>query len=146
MVPTFMKSLEAMVKIDPSYFYGSASMLRAKMYLKTPPFPLSVGDMDNALESLEIARRYQEKHYAFYYIIRAEAEHLQGDTKKALQTLSTFHTQIDVRNNAEQFTLDMAQADGAKFAKALQDGSYDKYRFDPFMQPLGSFRQMLMAK
>lgn len=145
-VPEFLEVLDRSIDMDESYFYGMGLMLMAKMYLKLPRFPVSKGDPKKALVYLERARPYQEKKYAFFYNVLAEAELLSGNREKALEILSTFEDKVEVSTKAERFTLDLAIHDAALFKKVIQDGTYDQYLFDPFLQPIDDFRGFVLSQ
>lgn len=146
MIPDFLAQLERSIKMDESYFYGMGLMLMAKMYLKLPVFPVSMGDPAKAHAYLNLARPYQEHSYAFFYNVLAEAQLIAGEEQKALATLDSFADTITATTKAEQFTLDLAIHDAAQFRKVIKDGTYDKYMFDPFLVPIEDFRGFVLAQ
>ena len=78
-------------------------------------------------------------------MIKAEAEFLLGDKKQALKTLNTFKSKIQVKTKVEQFTLDLALSDAALYKKVILDGTYNKYEFDPFLQPIDSLKETVLS-
>lgn len=135
LVPEFIKRLKRVEEAAPRYFYGSASLLLAKMYIKLPPFPLSLGNLPLGMEYLEKARPYQEKRYALWYVVKAEGEYLLYGKEKAFATLAGLAEVCPV-DVTTRYTYEMAMYLSERFREAVESGTYDKYLWDPLLEPI----------
>jgi len=134
-VPEFIKRLKKVEESAPSYFYGSSALLLAKMYIKLPPFPLSLGNISMGMEYLEKARPYQERTYALWYVVKAEGEYLLYGKERAYATLDQLREVCPV-DVTTRYTYEMAIYLSERFREAIETGSYDKYLWDPLLEPI----------
>ncbi|RMF12723.1 MAG: hypothetical protein D6761_12265 [Candidatus Dadabacteria bacterium] len=136
LIPEYQKHLERAAAMDETYFYASPLIGLAKLYVKAPRFPVSVGNLDRGLEYLEKARPYQEKHFAIWYVFKAEADYLKtGDTAQAIRWLDAMRSVRPV-DSATQYALEMSIQDGVSLRKAISGGDYNKFKWDPLLTPL----------
>ncbi|MCX7825273.1 MAG: tetratricopeptide repeat protein [Verrucomicrobiae bacterium] len=68
MVKPMLKELKIVDDLDSSYDYGGPDRVRGLIYLNAPPWPTSVGDIEEAIDLLEDAAeehpKYPENHLA----------------------------------------------------------------------------------
>lgn len=149
MLPEFERRLTQVEEIQPDFFYGSAHLLKAKMYTKVPPFPVSIGNMQKGYEYLEKARPYQEGTYAIWYLVLAEAEYLtkrreEGPEKgreAAFAVLDRIESEVCPVDVTTRYTYEMAAYVAGKFREAVAPGGkYDKYTWDPLLEPITELR------
>jgi len=133
-VPIYEGRLRWIAENDPSFFYGGAFLFLAKMYMKTPPFPVSVGDLKKAKEYIEKARPYQEKKYALFYVGKAELHHLLGEVEEREKTLNQI-PQTCPFDVLTCYTYELAMHQAEAFRDAIRTGKYDRYMWDPFLEP-----------
>ena len=134
-IPIYESRLRTVEKRNPKFFYGGVYLLLAKLYMKTPPFPVSVGDLGKAKENLEKARPYQEKIYALWYIALAEYYHIVGETEKVNPTLERIHKEVCPIDAMTYYTYELAMHQAEAFREAIKTGKYDRYMWDPFLEP-----------
>lgn len=135
LAPQIQKRLELAIAADSTYLYGLAHLINAKMYIKAPPFPVSVGNYEKGYKHLEIARPLSEGKFAGWYIILAEGELLTKNREAAFAVLDRMAVEIKPRNAAEAYALDSIMADGNAFRAAVESGEYNKYFWDSFLLP-----------
>ncbi len=139
MIPTLSAKLDRASEIDSSYYYGSVHMVRAKMYIKLPPFPMSTGDLDKGLAELEKARQYQQGRFAMWYLVLAEAEHQRAGETAARDALARL-SEVCPDNLVTAFVYEVSMFMAEKLAKALDDGRYNKYTYDPLLESIEELR------
>ncbi|RMF19111.1 MAG: hypothetical protein D6761_01050, partial [Candidatus Dadabacteria bacterium] len=133
LAPAIQKRLEKSISIQPDYMYGIAQLVAAKLYVKAPSFPVSVGNIKKGFRYLEEARPYAEKRFAPWYVIRAEAEYIANGRDAASKVLQRMEKEIQPRNVAEAYALDTMLSDGRRFLEAIDNGKYNKYFWDSFL-------------
>jgi len=133
-VPRIMEAAEHSTSVDASYFYGNAVTTIAKLYLKAPPFPMSIGNREKAIAALERARPHQEGTFALWYLFYAEAL-LQQDREAAFAMLDRIETDVTPIDVTTAYVLDTTRADVRKLRQAIDAGTYDKYTWDPLLEP-----------
>ena len=134
-LPQYQARLKWLLKHRPDYFYGGAYLLLARLYMKAPPFPISIGDLDKAFEYLEKARPYQEKRYALWHIFKAEAEYLRYGKERMLKTLQEIDEVCPV-DVTSRYTYEIAKYYAEELIKATETGEYDQYQWDPLLKPI----------
>lgn len=134
LIPTFQKQLERSRTIDPAIIYSLSGLLLAKMYIKLPPFPVSIGNVARGLEILEELRPVQEGVYAFWYLFRAEAALGREGSEEAFAWLGRL-SEVRPRDMQGAYALDSTLADAETFRLAVRNGSYNKYTWDPYLEP-----------
>ena len=135
LAPAIQERLERAVEIQPDYMYGIAQQVAAKLYIKAPSFPVSVGNIKKGYRYLEIARPYAEKHFAPWYVILAEAEYISNGRDAAAHILERMEAEVQPKNVAEAYSLDTMLSDGRRFLEAVDRGKYNKYFWDSFLLP-----------
>lgn len=135
-VPEFQRNLAIAEKEDPSYMYGSPILLQAKMFIKLPPFPVSIGDLDKGVDYLERARPHAERKMAFWDIFLAEAVYLKSGRDACFQILDRIAEHVKPVDGATMFVYEMTLSDAASMRAAITNGTYNKYTWDPMLSPL----------
>ncbi len=135
LVPEIDRRLKRGVEVDAEYMYGLAQMIQGKLLTKLPTFPMSIGDLDQALELLESVRPLAQGKFAPWYIFQAEAELLAFGQDRALQTLDRLRTEIKPYDVTTIYLYDSMLGDAQAFRQAIADGSYNKYTWDPVLAP-----------
>jgi hypothetical protein len=135
-IPTYRRSLEEVIRRFPDYFFGGAYTLLAKGYLKLPPFPLSIGNLDLAEEYLEKARPYQERKIAFWYLVYAELKLLREGEKGAERMIERMKTEVIPRDAFSLYSLISSLHDAEKLLDVVKKSEYDRYQWDPLLFPI----------
>ena len=137
LIPDNLRRLEWVDARFPDYFYGGAALLLGKGYIKIPPFPLSIGNLDKGLHYLNKAADWQKGKIAMWYLFYAEAVYLKtGSVPQALAVLDRIGTDVHPVDAGARYALETALIDAASFRKALKAGNYNKYTWDPLLTPL----------
>lgn len=134
--PTYRRSLEEVTERFPDYFFGGAYTLLAKGYLKLPPFPLSIGDLNRAEEYLEKARPYQERRIAFWYLVYAELELLRKGQEAARAMVKRMEQEITPKDAFSLYSLVTSLHDASKLLEVVEKNQYDRYQWDPVLFPI----------
>lgn len=147
MIPQFFNLLDEAEARDPGYLLGSVHLAKAKAYLKLPSFPMSIGSVDKGLAQLEKAKPYQEKRYALWYIVLAEAEMQRQGKEAALQALHGLD-QVCPQDMQSQYTFEISTLFAEKFRHSVATGKYNKYTWDPMLESIIELRdrQVTIAK
>lgn len=135
LVPAYQHALAQVSKIDATYFYGFSNMLLAKILIKTPRKPLSIGNLDEAIEWLERGRALQQYKVAVWYVFYAEALYLTKGLKPALHMLDAMRAEVRPDNVATAVMLDQSLFDAAYFERVVRENRYNKYTWDPILIP-----------
>ncbi len=138
-VPAFFKRLEEANSRDNSYMFGTATLGMAKAYIKLPPFPMSVGSLKKGYAYLDQVRPLMERHYALWYVVYAEAEMQRVGRDAAFQALDLIDRVCPV-DVASQYTFELSVYLRERFHEAVESGKYDKYLWDPLMEPIEALR------
>lgn len=131
LIPTYMDLLTKAQKIDPDYYYGLPGMMRAKLYTKAPPFPVSVGDPAKAWPELDRIAGLSKGVWATWYLACAEAELSRGGKAKAFAWLDRMEVEVRPRLVHLAYDLEIARRDAVEFRSVVTNGTYDKYTWDP---------------
>lgn len=135
-VPEVQEGLRITIQRSPDYFHRMPSLVQAKLLMKAPPFPVSIGNLRRSVELLERTPEATRRHNALWYLFRAEAA-LQLDGEPAcldyLDRMAREVTPVDV---ATAFLLDSSLGDADAFREVLARGQYNKYTWDPLLEPL----------
>jgi hypothetical protein len=135
-IPTYRRSLEEVIRRFPDYFFGGAYTLLAKGYLKLPPFPLSIGNLDLAEEYLEKARPYQERKIAFWYLVYAELKLLREGIQGAEGMIERMKMEISPKDAFSLYSLIASLHDADKLLEVVKKNEYDRYQWDPLLFPI----------
>ena len=135
MIPHFFKLLDKAEAIDPSYLMGSVYLAKAKAYIKLPSFPMSIGSLKKGFQYLEKARPLQEHTYGLWHVFYAEAEIQRDGNAAALRALEGL-SKVCPTDMQSLYTYEMAFWVADKLRKAIHDGSYNRYTWDPLLQPI----------
>ncbi|RMF17129.1 MAG: hypothetical protein D6761_04975 [Candidatus Dadabacteria bacterium] len=127
--------LEKATAIDAGYFYGLPKLILAKAYAKLPPFPVSIGNLGRARDMLEELRPRQAHVFAIWHLFLAETMYLQGDPDGALSVLAEIEAAVTPENGATAYVLESTLGDAATLSKRIQDGTYERYLWDPLLEP-----------
>ena len=131
LLPEYRRRLEKAEALDPTYYYGVSRLLQAKMYTKLPPFPISFGDVGKAAPYLEEIRPLCEGVWATWYLAYAETDyHLKGHDA-AFAWLNRMVTEVRPHRLHLAYDLAIAKRDANSFRAVVNDGTYDKYTWDP---------------
>ena len=137
-VPKMVETAERADAVDPTYMYGMATQLMARVYFKAPPFPVSRGNPQKSLVYLEKARPPAEGKFGPWYFFLAEALHINGATAEAKRVMDSWEDQIRPANLIELFNVGLTRIDFANLRKVLADGSYDRYLWDAYLEPVSN--------
>ncbi len=140
MVPELLRRLDRAEQVDPTYLDGLVYLARAKLYIKLPGFPMSVGSLDKGYKYLEQARSMQESRYALWYVVLAEAEFERRGRDAALAALDGIDN-VCPYDRQTRYTYELSKYLAGKFVAAIQDGSYDRYTWDPLLEPVLELQQ-----
>lgn len=135
MVPEFIARLDASIARDRSYLYNAADWAKAKMYFKLPPFPMSIGSMRNGYEILNQIDPANERTYALYAVLRAEAALMTEGREAAVRELKRLDDVCPV-DVITRYTYELSAYLGERLLAAVDAGSYDKYVWDPLLEPV----------
>lgn len=135
LIPNYQKALARVNAINPAYFYGFSTLLLAKILLKTPPKPLSIGNLEDAQQLLEQGRPMQQGKLAIWYLFYAELLYQTQGLDAALAKLNEMRDQVKPENVATAVILDQTLFDAAYFERVLRENRYNKYTWDPIMIP-----------
>jgi tetratricopeptide (TPR) repeat protein len=87
LVHPMLKELRIVDELGGSYDYSGPNRVMGQIYLKAPPWPISVGDLDKAIDNLEDAvdenPEYPENHLALAEACLKARNH--GNARKHLQ-------------------------------------------------------------
>lgn len=137
LIPEYQRHLAEAEKIDSTYFYAAPIIAQAKLFVKAPKFPVSVGNLEKGLEYLEKARPYQEHIFALWYVFKAEADYLiSGDKELTFANFEQMLKKVKPIDSATQYTLEMSIQDAKGLRQAVEAGTYNKYKWDPLLTPL----------
>lgn len=135
-IPTFTRNLEIVLKRDPTYFYGGTYTLLAKMYMKVPPFPLSVGDLTLSKKYLEEGRKYQERKIALWYLVAGELKIIEKKIDEGIRLLKRMEEEVRPTDAMTMYALIAGIHDGTKLREVVEKGTYDRYQWDPLLEPV----------
>jgi len=133
MVPRYMADLTEANERDPNYYYAMGTLGIAKMYLKLPSPPVSLGNPESGFDYLERCRAAQEGHFAQWHLTKAEALIQKGDKQAAIREIDTIRTTVKPRNGIEGYIYDVTLHDAQLMKARLLDGTYSKY-WDPLLE------------
>jgi hypothetical protein len=131
LMPIYMNLLEKAQQIDPDYYYGISGLLRAKLYTKAPPFPVSVGNPAKAWPELQRMEPLAKGIWSTWYLACAEAELARGGKAAAYRWLDRMTSEIKPRLAHLAYDLEIAKRDATSFREVVESGTYDKYTWDP---------------
>lgn len=135
MIPSYRDAMEAAVARDESYNNGLPLLLQAIMYIKLPPFPVSVGDPQKGRAYLERAGEYMRGRYALWYLYAAEADLGGQGASAAFDKLERMRREVEPVDVNTAYVYDATRTDAERLRRAVEAGRYDKYRWDPLMEP-----------
>ena len=141
LAPTYEKNLRRVHKQMPDYLYGGTACLLGKMYVKMPPFPLSVGDLSKGIKVMQTSEKYALGRFAMWYSFMAEGVLLSEGPQAAERWLDRMADEVKPPTLMMQIMYDMSVVDADAFRAAMRSGQYDKYRWDPYLQSLEQLRQ-----
>ncbi|RMF18263.1 MAG: hypothetical protein D6761_03000 [Candidatus Dadabacteria bacterium] len=131
MLPAMLDQLAEAEELGRPYYRGIIALSRAKIYYKAPAFPASVGNMQKARDIL--AQYEGEKsRIAAWWWLTAELEHIEGNTERAFELLREMPRKVVPPDVLLAYSLDTSVFDAAELIRAIRDGSYSRYLFDPF--------------
>ncbi len=131
MLPAMLDELKEAEEHGRPYYKGIIALSRAKIYYKAPPFPASIGDMDKARNILD-QYEHEKNRIAAWWWLTAELEHIEGRTDRALELLREMPRRVTPPDVLLAYSLDTSVFDAAELIRAIRDGSYSRYLFDPF--------------
>ena len=135
LIPTYEKRLQASVERDPDYFYSMAAILRAKILIKTPPRPLSIGNVSKGLKVLDNVSQSARNKMAIWHLFYAEGELLLEGPGVALKRLHGIQDSVLPVDIATAVTLDQTLSDAVYFESVIEKKKYNKYTWDPVLIP-----------
>jgi hypothetical protein len=135
LIPEFRANLAAAVAIDPDYYYGTGHMLEAKLYIKLPPRPLSLGDADRGREILEKSAARQRSRYAYWHLFMAELELQRSGIAGARAILDRIAGDVKPVDVTTAWAKETSLVDAERLLTAVADGSYNKYTWDAQLFP-----------
>lgn len=135
LIPEFRRNLEAAVAIDPEYYYGTGHMLEAKLYIKLPPRPLSLGDAERGRAILEKTAAAQRTRYAYWHLFMAELELQRGGLEAASAVLDRMKIEVKPVDVTTAWAKETSLVDAERMLAAVADGSYNKYTWDAQLFP-----------
>lgn len=135
MLPSLEEKLKVAESRFPDYYHGMALLMRGKLLIKAPPFPVSVGDFTKGLAILERVRATAQSRFAQFHPIYAEAKLLTAGPEAALKVLDQLDEVVppDLGTN---YLLQMARNDANVLRAAIKAGKYDRYTFDVLTYPM----------
>ena len=136
LLPEFKDKMEEVIGLDPDLYYGNAYLGLAKLYIKAPAFPVSLGNPEKGYRMLDKAGQYQEGKFALWYQFLAEAEMNRSGKQAAYRILDRLEKEVQPPDIASQYILETARMDAASFRLAVEEGRYNKYKWDPLYEPL----------
>lgn len=135
LMPEFRRNLAAAAAIDPDYFYGTAQMLEAKLYIKLPPRPLSLGDLARGREILKKSEARLRTRYAYWHLFAAELELQRSGIAAARAILDKIATEVHPVDVTTAWVKESSLVDAERLLAAVSDGSYNKYTWDAQLFP-----------
>lgn len=134
-LPHYQKMISVAVEKKPDYSFGLPLYLMAAMYVKAPPFPISIGSLEKAQEYFARAYPYARGRSALYYVFYAEFTYLATQSlAEAKKIKRKMLEEMDPPNQYEVYTLDIAISDMDNLLQAIESGTYDKYRYSPLLK------------
>lgn len=135
MLPLLDEKLKVGESKYADYYHGMAPLMRGKVLIKAPPFPVSVGDFKRGMAILDKAGKHMMGSFAQYHPIYAEAKLLTSGPDEALKVLDQLDDVVppDLGTN---YLLQMARHDAKLLRQAIKAGKYDRYTFDVLTYPI----------
>lgn len=135
LVPALRRDLERSIAIDPTYFYGLPSLILAKVLVKLPPFPVSVGDPVKARAMLEELRPLCEGKFAIWYLFLAEAELLAHGPTAMDAVLDRMAPEVKPVNLATRYLLESGLQDAEMLKQRVRQANWNRYTWDFLLEP-----------
>ncbi len=136
MIPDIKAAFEDVNREQPDLYYANALVGLAKIYVKAPTFPVSVGDLEKGRLYLDLAETHQRGKFALWYLFRAEYEIVTGNQAAAFAILDSMATEVKPADIASAIILDTTLIDARSLQREVEAGSYNKYNWDPMFTPL----------
>lgn len=135
MLPALDEKLKVGETKYADYYHGMALLMRGKVLIKAPPFPVSVGDFKKGMAILDKVGKHMLGTFAQYHPIYAEAKLLTSGPEEALKVLDQLDGVVppDLGTN---YILQMARHDAKVLRQAIKAGKYDRYTFDVLTYPV----------
>jgi hypothetical protein len=134
LAPKYRGMLEEGIRRDPQYFYGLLQILMGALYLKAPPFPVAVGDLNKAREYLEKAEVYARRKYGFWYIFYGEYLLLTAGLEATLKLREELVKETSPPNAYLAYIRDSAITDLDRLIERYRKKEYDKYLYSPLLE------------
>jgi tetratricopeptide (TPR) repeat protein len=134
LLPIYRKNLQEAINRKPDYFWGLPYILLGAMYLKAPPFPLSIGDLAQAESALRKAEPLSRRKYAFWYIFYIEYLYLSSGIDKAREYERELLREVVPPTSYLAYIWDTAVVDVKNFFSAVKENRYDKYLYSPLLE------------
>lgn len=136
LLPKFKELMEKSVALDPAMYYANGYVGLAKLYLKTPTFPVSIGDPEKGWLYIKLAEPHQRGKFALWYLFAAEGFiATKNDANSAYEILDQL-SEIKPPDVASQIILETTKIDGKSLRAEVEAGRYNKYKWDPMFTPL----------
>lgn len=134
-LPHYRKFLTTAIEKKRDYSYGLPLYLMAEMFVKAPPFPISVGNLEKAKEFFEEAYPFARGNSALYYVFFAEYTYLVTQSvEEAKKIKKKMLAEMRPPTQFEVYTLDLALADIEALFAVIESGKYDKYLYSPLLE------------
>jgi len=125
MIPSIETPLNQAVELDPTHYFHLARLSLAKLYMKAPPFPMSIGRMETARKLLDASEKVRTA-FPIWALFEAEWQ-LQVNGKDAALAALDLIEEVDPPLEGAAHTAEIAKFDAALFRQAIAGGNYDKY-------------------
>ena len=134
-LPEFERLMLRSFELDPELYYANAAVGLAKLYFKSPPFPMGLGNPDKGWTYIEHAEPHQRGTFALWYLFAAEGHIVSGRPEEGLNLLDELDT-VKPPDIASRVILETTRIDAQSLRTAVTSGTYNKYRWDPMFTPL----------
>jgi hypothetical protein len=135
LIPTYQKMLLKAIEIQKGYMWGMPLILLGAMYMKLPPFPISLGDMKKAGEYFEYARPYAGRKFGIWHSFYGEYLYLT----RGIEAIHSFFEEslkgFRPENALHVYSMDLALRGLLLIEEAVRSGRYDKYLWSPLLIP-----------
>lgn len=135
LIPTYQKMLLKAIEMDKTYMWGMPLILLGAMYMKLPPFPISIGSLEKAGEAFQASAPYARRKFGLWHSFYGEYLYLTEGIEAIRPFFQRTLKEFKPDNALHVFSVDVALRDLLLIEEAVKEGRYDKYLWSPLLIP-----------
>jgi hypothetical protein len=133
-IPLYQRNLKKAMELNPRYHWGLPITLTAALYTKTPPFPVSVGNLSEAEKYYQEGGKIARGKSALWYLFYAEYLYIvKNEIREVHRLREQMKKEMDPPDAYEYYIYDLSEGDFKNLIQVIEEGRYDRYLYSPLL-------------